>query len=487
MTAEELRELLEEVQRIRCETQTIELKKAEISYPTKIYDTLSAFSNQDEGGIILFGIYEAEDFALTGVYDPQDLMKHITEQCNQMTPIVRPVYTVLEQNEKILVSAEIPATDLADRPCFYAGKGRLKGSYIRVGDGDYPMEEYEIYSYDAFRHKTQDDVRALPQGSISALDSLLLEQYFGLLKANRPNLSTMTQADISELMSVTKDGIPTLWANFLFSPYPQAKFPQLCITAVVVAGNEVGEVGNEQERFLDNQRIEGRIDEMLQGALQFIAKNTKTKIIIDNETGKRNDKPQYPVIALREAILNALIHRDYSIHTEDKPIQLLIFPNRIELKNPGGLYGRLQLDQLGKVQPDTRNPSLVVAMERLGQTENRYSGIPTIKNALRNSDMPEAEFKVERGTFVVIFHDKSEISQESPANELSGKENSTEKNILEYCNEYRSREEIATFLGISSVSYGIKHYVTPLVNAGKMERLYPDKPRSKKQKYRSKP
>ncbi len=69
--------------------------------------------------------------------------------------------------------------------------------------------------------------------------------------------------------------------------------------------------------------------------------------------------------AVREAILNALIHRDYSIHTEGMPIQLIIFEDRLELRSPGGLYGRLSIDQLGKVQPDTRNPVIAVTMEIL--------------------------------------------------------------------------------------------------------------------------
>ena len=73
------------------------------------------------------------------------------------------------------------------------------------------------------------------------------------------------------------------------------------------------------------------------------------------------------------------MHRDYSIYTEGMPIQILMFDDRIEIRNPGGLYGRITADQLGKMQPDTRNPVLVTELEALGITENRYSGIPTIR------------------------------------------------------------------------------------------------------------
>lgn len=75
---------------------------------------------------MLFGVDEKRDFAELGVYDAQDLMKHVVEQCNQMSPVVRPVFTTLLQGNRVFGSAEIPGIDVADRPCYYAGKGRLK-------------------------------------------------------------------------------------------------------------------------------------------------------------------------------------------------------------------------------------------------------------------------------------------------------------------------------------------------------------------------
>lgn len=403
MTFVELGELLAQVQNIRAETQTLELKSAAKGCPTRLYDTLSSFSNQDEGGTILFGVDEQGGFAETGVYDAQDLVKHVTEQCNQMTPVIRPVFTTLAKENKVFVSAEIPGVDASDRPCFYTGKGRLKGSYIRVGDADEPMTEYEVYSYEAFRRKYQDDVRPVERASLTVLDQTLLDEYLIKIKKERPNLAMLDNRQVYELMSVTKEEIPTLAAVMLFGFYPQAYFPQLCILASSVPGTEVGQLGTEKERFLDSQRIQGTLTQMLAEAMTFIHKNTRTKIIIDPETGKRSDRSEYPEAAVREAVLNALVHRDYSIHTEGMPIQLLVFEDRLEVRSPGGLYGRLRIDQLGKVQPDTRNPVLAVAMEALGETENRYSGIPTMRRELKQAGMQPPEFRNERGTFVVCF------------------------------------------------------------------------------------
>ena len=142
MTSEELYEKLNQIQMMKCESQTVELKSAERGCPTRLYDTLSSFSNQDEGGIIYFGIDEKDNYKEVGVYDTQDIQKKINEQCLQMDPKVRPLLTVVEKNGKYFVSAEIPGVDLSERPCFYQGRGRVKGAYTRVGDSDEPMTEY---------------------------------------------------------------------------------------------------------------------------------------------------------------------------------------------------------------------------------------------------------------------------------------------------------------------------------------------------------
>lgn len=480
MITEELIEKLNEIQKIKCESQILELKSANLGCPKRLYDTLSSFSNQDDGGIIIFGIDEENDYEESGVYDAQDLQKKINAQCLQMEPVVRPLFTVLEKNGKCFVAAEIPGIDLADRPCYYRGQGRIKGSFVRVGDSDEPMTEYEIYSYEAFRKKYQDDIREVYRVTMGTLNQDALEKYILKLKNGKPNLDHLSDKEVCELMSITRNGTVTLNATFLFSYYPQAYFPQLCITAVVVPGMEVGETGALGERFLDNQRIEGSIPEMLETAIAFVRKNMRTKTIIDDNTGKRQDRTDYPVTAVREAVLNALVHRDYSIHTEGMPIQLLMFNDRMEIRNPGGIYGRIRIDQLGKMQPDTRNPVLAAALEVLGVTENRYSGIPTIRRAMDEYGLREPEFLEERGSFIVRFY-------KEPKNEAvqTFEQNDEVKNLILFCRTPRTRKEICDYLGLSSVTYAIQRHIMPLVEQGLIHLSIPEKPSSQKQLYYS--
>lgn len=474
MNEMDLKEIVNRIQSAKAEFQTIEVKRAKNDVPTRLYDTLSSFSNQDDGGVIIFGIHESEGFSVTGVDDVQFLQKKVMEICEQMEPPVRAVFTVAEIEGVNVVSAEIPPIDITERPCFYKGKGRLKGSYVRVGDADKPMTEYEVYSFEAYRKKYQDDVRRVERAAESSLDANKLTKYLLQLKSDKPNLSHLEDSQILELMSIISDGKPTLAAELLFGLYPQAYFPQLGIIAVSVPGTEIGDTDMDGSRFIDNQRIEGTIPEMLDMALQFVRKNTHKKTIIDPETGKRRDRTDYPMNAVREMLLNALVHRDYSIHTEGMPIQLTIYADRLEVRNPGGLYGRLTLDMLGKVQPDTRNPVLATALEVMDVTENRYSGIPTIRRELKEHGLPKPVFKNERGEFMVCIYQQAE--------ETVLGENTTES-LIAFCKTPRTRKEIAEFLGLSSVTYALKKYVQPMIDEGIIKLSHPDAPSSPKQKY----
>ena len=479
MTTEELLEKLELIQKLKCETSTLEIKSAEQGCPKHLYDSLSSFSNQDDGGIIIFGVDEKQNYREVGVYDPQDIQKKINEQCLQMEPVVRPLLTVVEKDGKFFVSAEIPGADITDRPVFYQGKGRIKGSYTRVGDSDEPMTEYEVYSYEAYRKKYQDDIRVIARVSFASLNQELLAKYVELLKTGKSRLAAISDSEIYELMSIRRENQITLSAVMNFSPYPQAYFPQLCIIATVVPGTEMGTLGAQGERFSDNQRIEGNLSEMLDGAIQFVNRNMRIKTIINPQTGKREDRTDYPIAAIREAVLNALVHRDYSIHTEGMPIQVIMYENRIEIRNPGGIYGRIKIDQLGKVQPDTRNPVIASELEVLKVTENRYSGIPTIRRAMQEYNLPQPVFLDERGSFAVILYKYGEGIV------VADSEGSENRELVLFCKTPRTRKEICDFLGINSVTYAIQTHVMPLVEKGIIKMSIPDKPKSPRQLFYS--
>ncbi|MCQ1529493.1 ATP-binding protein [Lutispora saccharofermentans] len=475
MLEEELLELVKRVTSQKCEKQHIELKRASGGTPSKLYYTLSSFSNQVGGGIIIFGIDEDAGYKVAGVYDAQELQKKVLEQSLQMEPVVRPLFTVVQIEDKLVVSAEISECDIYDKPCFYKGAGRLRGSYIRVGDSDQPMTEYEIYSYEAFKRRIHDELRAVDRAALQNLSKDNVTEYLIKLRRQKQNLVNLEDRRILETQGIIQNQLPTLAGLMLLGEYPQEFFPQLSVTAMVVQGREIGELGDDGERFVDNKRIEGTIPQMLEGALAFVRRNMKVKTII-TEDGLRADKPEYPIKAVREIILNALIHRDYSMHTDRSPVRLIMYEDRLELENPGGLYGRITVDDLGKAAADTRNPYIAGAMEIMIDTENPFSGIPTVRAELKKAGMPEPVFIDRRGVFKVIFYKKANAEN---------KDIDMEMKILNYCITPRSREELAEKFGFETPAYFLKKYVQTLIEEGKIKMTMPDKPKSKFQKYYS--
>lgn len=477
MIRSEILELVNFIQKTKCESNTIEIKSAKVDCP-KLFDTLSSFSNQSGGGTIIFGIDEREDYSVCGVYDAADLQKKIMEQSIQMEPELRPLCTVVDIDGKTVVCAEIQEIDNFQKPCFYRGAGRLKGSYIRVGDGDRRMTEYEVYSYEAFKKKIHDELRTNDRADINEIRTDYLKKYLIELPLKKSNLAALPEDKLCAIQGFTADDKPTLTGIMLFSLYPQAFYPQLCVTAVSVAGTEIGNSSDVGERFIDNVKIDGTITQMLDSALQFVKRNMKVKTIIDPDTGKRADKADYPIIAVRELIINALVHRDYSIHTDTTPITIRMFSDRLEIENPGGLYGRMTLDQLGKVSADTRNPFLAGALEIMEITENRYSGIPTVLAAMKEAGLPAPKFESERGIFRVTLYNSGYVS--APA------DNSEESKLLNFCKTPRSRAELSDFYeGQLSINYVMTKLVHPLIADGRLKMTLPDKPKSKKQRYYS--
>lgn len=466
----ELENLISKILKTKSETPNIEFKSAKEGFPERIYDTLSSFSNTS-GGIIIFGIDEKKDYEVCGVKNPELLEKKIVEQAKEMEPVVRPLITFCNYEGKTVVAAEIAEMDAINKPCYYSGKGKSKGSYIRIGEADLPMTEYEIYSYDSFKYKTEDELRTSPRIDESIFDQIQLDGFIAKAVSAKPNLVNLDKKTLINLNGLSdKNGKPTVCGIMLFGKYPQYLSPNLDIVAVVCATENYAEESNSGERFIVNKRLDGTIPQMLETGIAFVQQNMSVSTVID-ETGHRKDVYEYPVKAIREIILNALIHRDYSIHTENEPIRLEMYPDRIEISNPGGLYGRLTLDELGKTKADVRNPFIAAALEILDQTENRYSGIPTIYSEMKKAGLLEPKFENLRGTFkVTLYNKKHSVSD-------------FQSKIIEFCRKPRSKETLAKEFGFDEKhpAYFINNFVLPLIEQGKLRYTIPDKPKSRNQ------
>lgn len=408
MTEKEVIEAIEYMQKHQTETDKLEAKTAEIDFPKKCYDTISGFANK-YGGIIIFGINENNNFIEQDVYDVNDLQKQITALCtNVMEPKIRPEFLPLIYNGKKLLAVKINEIPQNQKPCYNKNVGMHKGSYIRIGDSDELMTEYEIYCLKSYKDGIQEDLRPIKRATIDDLDKEKINVYLEKVKKDKPNFSKFSDEKILKLSGIIENSTgtiyPTLSGIMMFGEYPQAFLPQLFVACVVVPGIKLGDVGEMGQRFDDNKRVEGTLDEMLDQTLAFIRRNIGTKVIIDNN-GKREDIPAYPMKALREAVANALIHRDYSISRESAYIYVQIYNDRIEIINPGDLYGNNRIENLGTdMMLEARNKNIVRLLEEKGNIiENRHTGIATMREEMRKMKLPEPKFESLRGDFKVTF------------------------------------------------------------------------------------
>lgn len=496
MTETEIVETIEYLKKYKTETNKIEAKTASIDFPKKCYDTFSSFSNK-YGGIILFGINEENDFDVEGVYDLNDLQKKITSLCSDsMCPAIRPDIIPLKYNGKNVLAVKIDELMQNKKPCYYIPKGLNKGSYTRVGDRDEVMTDYEIYALQSYNDHIFEDTRPTRRACVEDLNKEELVKYVNKIKEAKPNFAKNNLDRCLKLCGITdtseENTYPTLAGTLIFGEYPQAYYPQLFIACVVVPGIELGDTGAMGERFIDNKRIEGTIEEMIAGTINFLTRNMKTSVIIDSN-GQRINRTEYPLEALREAIANALIHRDYSTQTENAYVSVYMYNDRIEIINPGILYGTNKLEKLGTATTmEARNPTIVRILEEKGDViENRHSGIPTMKREMKKFGLPEPEFYEERDSFKVVFRNKFVVHHGQQKIVQSGQQSGQQKlvisdyriMVLQYCIVPRNAKEISEYLNIKSRQYISTNIIKPLINDGKLEYTNKNSVNARNQKY----
>jgi len=417
LTREDLLQLINEIQSLKSELDNIEVKAAAKGAP-KVYDSLSSLSNRVGGGIIIFGLDEDNDFQAIGVYDLNDLRTKIGEATSQMEPPVRPAFTSIRlQDDAVILAMEIPECPVEFKPCFYKPAGLHGGSFIRVADGDRRMTEYEVYMFLSSRSQAQDDVQPVVKARPEDLDEAAIVRYIEIFRERRPQsrLLALPYEQLLRRMNILTEYKgelkPTLAGMLMFGQFPQQFYPSLFVAFVVLAGTTSDERGPRGERFLDNRRVEGTIPEMIGETEKAIQYNMRRSTVVSGFV--RQDIDEYPREAVREAIINALAHRDYSHYALGTHIQIQMFTDRLEIANQGGLYGHLSEDGLGIDAPTTRNAALMRMMEDLDIVENRGSGIRAMVESMRAVHLAPPHFKDAHTSFRVTFYNHTLLNQET--------------------------------------------------------------------------
>lgn len=418
-------DIVASLRRFGAESAAAEAKDGRGGLPRSIRETLSSFSNTPGGGSIVIGVAETKGFPAVGVPDPSRMMADLASMCSdQMQPPVRANIYAHDVDGKTVVIAEVPELPRTQKPCFVKSVGLERGSYIRVADGDRRLTSEEIQQIVADRGQPLFDQEAVVDASMADLDPPTVDNFVARMREanarvfrdqDRDSVLRMTKAVIT-----TPDGAihPTLAGLLALGRYPQQFFPQLNVTFVHYP-TPSGESTSSGVRFLDNVSLDGPIPVMVADALDVVRRNMSRRALISGRG--RRDMWEYPPEALREAIVNALVHRDLSPGSRGNQVQIEMYPDRLRIMNAGGLFGAIDLERLGEDgRSSARNSSLMRLLEEVqvpddNRTvcENRGSGIRAMIAALRESGMSPPRFRDTTTSFEVVMPNHTLLDDEA--------------------------------------------------------------------------
>ena len=415
MTHDQLLDLVADLQAHACELDDLEVKTARGGTPAHLYEDISGFANCD-GGVLVFGLDERRGFEVVGVAHPQQLQSDIATSAAQLSP--QPVVAVSRQlvDGKEVVVAEVDALPPSRRPAHLKSKDETH-AWVRVGNSTQRMSPYQVFGYLSARSQPTLDEEAIIAASLDDLDGDGLAAFLERLRRERPRARFLrpTQEETLAALGVVREseGVmrPTLGGLLSFGGYPQQFEPQLVITFMQFAGINEQDKGPRGERFIDNQQFEGPVLEMVDEAEAHIVSRIATAARIDGLL--RTDIPEYPRAAIREALVNALAHRDYSGYVRGSQVQVKLFADRLEVRSPGGLFGDVTVETLEERQ-STRNRRLMQLLEYQGLVENRGSGIDSMIAEMRAAHMEPPRFLDDRSSFTVTFSNLSLIHISEP-------------------------------------------------------------------------
>lgn len=412
MEGDELSAVIERLRALGADHLTCEVKRAKGGLPVSLWESISALSNA-VGGCILLGIDEKSGFTVTGVDEPGIMEAQIAALCSEMEPPVRAEITTVSMDGKSVISCQIPRLPRDQRPCHKKALGPWAGSRIRVADGDRKLTDYEVAVLLSNRSEPHHDLTPITHASAEDLDGDLLQAFLRRLREVKGEIFNKvddTRA-LTLLNVLTNHGgrlVPTMAGLLVFGVYPQSHEPQLNVTFVSFPAAEPGVLGKFGERFSENRSIDGPIPVIVAECIRILKRNMRRRSIVSGIY--RTDEWEYPEEVLREALVNALVHRDYSEFARGTQVQVEMYPDRLVIRNPGGLYGPVDVGSLGTATvTSSRNRALLKILEDtpLGDghmvCENRGTGIARMLIAQTEAGMEPPRFTDDISTFAVEF------------------------------------------------------------------------------------
>ena len=356
--------------------------------------------------------------------DVARLADQLASTClEKIQPPIRPNLDIVTIEDLAVVAAQVPAAEARDLPVFVRSLGLTGGAFLRTHDGNRAMNAFEVHALQSRRGQPQDDRDPVEECAGTTPGSHAVAALLQRVRAGRSAFGGFSDEQVLEMLGVRrsepgKGSALTLAGVLALGAYPQQVFPQLNTTFVVFPTAD-GSPTRDGTRFLDNESIDGAVPAQIQGALRAIRRNMKMRAQVIGLL--REDVPEYPEEALREVIANALLHRDYSSLSRGTQVRIEMYPDRLVVTSPGGLFGGVNESELmSEPVSSSRNAHLAKLLEDVevpgtgrAVCENRGSGLLAVAASLRRAGMQPPEIRSDLTHFRVILRNHTLMDDET--------------------------------------------------------------------------
>ena len=370
------------------ESETVEFKPS-LSQIDKIMESVSAFSNS-AGGTIAIGV--GDSGKILGIVIGKNTLEELANQIKRNTdPSIFPSLETLEAIGKKIILIKV--AESPEKPVFFREK-----AYKRVGRTNQRISASEIRKMAKEEKKKLNwDEQVCEGANLKDIDEEKLRWFLQTARTKRNYLidkDTPIKDALTHLNLLHNEGLKNA-AILIFSKNPQRFHIQAEVKCIYFHGIAV------EKPFESYHIYKGNVFDQVDRAIDFVLGGLKTPVIPEAGKATTQTPHEIPSFAVREAIVNGVVHRDYA---STAGVQVMVFSDRIEIWNPGGLPPQLKLDSLKKSHPSIpHNPLLAEAFQLTTYIEKAGSGTVEMVKQCRERGLPEPVFEEKMGCFVVTI------------------------------------------------------------------------------------
>jgi ATP-dependent DNA helicase RecG len=388
--------------------------------PDELAETLVAFANGD-GGTVLLGVDKGGN--ILGALDSEQAEGILRAALNQCRPVVRTDWQQIEDRAGTAIALRVPrSTELHSLE-----DGRV---LVRTHDGNQPLDGGKISQLAATKATGDFETEVVPGAARADLEDSVIQDY---LERRAARLGRDLGQSADEILvgagALDLQGRPTVAGVLLFGKDPLYFIPQSGLVYVRFVGTEPRGPGG-LAGYSRREEFNGALARVIERTWSLLLQEMRGEAVVRGL--QREDRMLYPPFAVREALVNAVCHRDYRLG--GRRVEIRQFDDRLEISSPGGLPAYITVDNIVE-EHFSRNPRLVNGLFEWGYIEQLGLGIDRMIEEMVAGGHPQPEFRATPYSFTVILRRGDGVPRRANP-EWQGRMNERQIRALQYLQQY---------------------------------------------------